>query len=335
MNFLNKDGLNYLIQKIKSLELKNFSNTTGFAKYDSSTLGNYSFTFTIKSLDLANNKVLLETTDSSIGDWISSKGYRYASIPFDTVFESCKLYIVYNDIEYPIMQSKNNPLYSDYKDSASEVYLGFTDGIFYLNTNVYQLEQNLPTKMSQLENDSNYVSDENYVHTDNNYTTEDMNKLNGILDTIYPVGSIYMSINSVDPSTLFGGVWEQIKDKFLLACGDAYENGSTGGEAEHTLTENEMPSHTHVQNAHNHKPTNSNLSFANVLSISNGTTRTQVATSTSSNKYVLAQSNSGVNYQTTSGSTGNYTATNENTGGGLAHNNMPPYLSVYMWKRIS
>ena len=97
MNFLNKDGLNYLIQKIKSLELKNFSNTTGFAKYDSSTLGNYSFTFTIKSLDLANNKVLLETTDSSIGDWISSKGYRYASIPFDTAFENCKLTALYLD----------------------------------------------------------------------------------------------------------------------------------------------------------------------------------------------------------------------------------------------
>ena len=62
---------------------------------------------------------------------------------------------------------------------------------------------------------------------------------------IYPVGSIYMSINSTDPSELFGGEWEQIKDRFLLACGTTYSNGATGGEATHTLTTNEMPTHSH------------------------------------------------------------------------------------------
>ena len=42
-----------------------------------------------------------------------------------------------------------------------------------------------------------------------------------ILNIIYPVGSIYMSTNSTNPSTLFGGTWKQIKDRFLLACGDS------------------------------------------------------------------------------------------------------------------
>ena len=64
-------------------------------------------------------------------------------------------------------------------------------------------------------------------------------------DIIYPVGSIYISVNSTNPSVYFGGSWEQIKDRFLLACGDTYNNGIFGGEAKHKLTVNEMPSHSH------------------------------------------------------------------------------------------
>ena len=52
-----------------------------------------------------------------------------------------------------------------------------------------------------------------------------------LIDIIYPIGSIYMSVNSVNPSTLFGGTWEQIQDKFLLASGSTYSNGATGGSA--------------------------------------------------------------------------------------------------------
>ena len=63
-----------------------------------------------------------------------------------------------------------------------------------------------------------------------------------IADLVYPVGSIYMSVNSTSPATLFGGTWTQIQDTFLLAAGSTYAAGATGGEATHTLTENEMPS---------------------------------------------------------------------------------------------
>ena len=65
------------------------------------------------------------------------------------------------------------------------------------------------------------------------------------LDDVYPVGSIYMSVNSISPATLFGGTWQKIEDKFLLASGPSYSNGATGGEAEHTLTIAEMPTHYH------------------------------------------------------------------------------------------
>ena len=53
----------------------------------------------------------------------------------------------------------------------------------------------------------------------------------GVIGMIYPVGSIYMSVNATSPASLFGGTWEQLKDRFLLAAGDTYAAGSTGGEA--------------------------------------------------------------------------------------------------------
>ena len=118
------------------------------------------------------------------------------------------------------------------------------------------------------------------------------------IDTIYPVGSIYMSVNNVNPSTLFGGTWEQIKDTFLLSAGDTYAAGSTGGEAEHVLTVDEMPSHDHA------------MSLA--------------TTDASSANYARM----GYQGETRRGVTGA-------TGGGLAHNNMPPYLAVYVWKRTA
>ena len=66
-----------------------------------------------------------------------------------------------------------------------------------------------------------------------------------LLNLFYPVGSIYWSSNNTNPGTLFGGTWTQIKDKFVLAAGDSYSNGATGGAATVTLTVSNMPSHSH------------------------------------------------------------------------------------------
>ena len=77
------------------------------------------------------------------------------------------------------------------------------------------------------------------------YTVTDNKSLENIINIVYPIGSIYFSVNSVSPQTLFGGEWTQIKDTFLLACGNSYVNGVTGGEVNHTLTVSEMPSHGH------------------------------------------------------------------------------------------
>jgi len=125
------------------------------------------------------------------------------------------------------------------------------------------------------------------------------------LDKVYPVGSIYMSVNSTNPGTLFGGTWEQIQDTFLLAAGSTYAAGSTGGEAKHTLTTAEMPAHSHV------------------------VTRATTSYASGQQSSWRALSWSGTNHDY------NDVVSSESSGSGNAHNNMPPYLSVYVFKRVS
>lgn len=160
----------------------------------------------------------------------------------------------------------------------------------------------------------------------NTFVTKVINR--DVPNKVYPIGSIYISVNSTNPSELFGGTWEQIQDTFLLASGTTYTNGSTGGEATHTLTVNEMPSHTHVQNPHSHNPSSNG---ANWVPNTQSTTRSRFSTSSSGKKYIPSTESM---EDWVWGGTSSTTATNKNTGGGQAHNNMPPYLAVYMWKRI-
>ena len=134
-----------------------------------------------------------------------------------------------------------------------------------------------------------------------------------LANKLYPVGSIYMSVNATNPAELFGGTWEQIKDRFLLAAGDTYAAGSTGGEATHTLTVNEMPSHSHA---------------VAPLGAKGGTNGNLVI----NDKYGAM---SGADTLNLSGGNAFYARNTSIVGEGQAHNNMPPYLTVYMWKRTA
>lgn len=127
-----------------------------------------------------------------------------------------------------------------------------------------------------------------------------------LIDMVYPVGSIYMSVNAADPAALFGGTWEQLKDVFLLAAGDTYAAGSTGGEASHTLTVDEMPQHGHILAGHTIKW------VPNTGEIQSSTT----------GPFQRSR------YDENSEYTGN-------AGNSQPHNNMPPYISVYIWKRTA
>lgn len=135
----------------------------------------------------------------------------------------------------------------------------------------------------------------------------------------YPVGAVYISVTDTDPASLFGGTWERIaQGRFLIGAGanaanttdywgsyaagsENFPAGEMGGEVTHTLTVDEMPSHTHEVR----------LGWSNTAAW--GVTGTGTGT------------NAVVDQGTTT----------KAAGGGRAHNNMPPYLVCYMWRRVS
>ena len=134
--------------------------------------------------------------------------------------------------------------------------------------------------------------------------------------SIYPIGSIYMSVNTLDPSVIFGGTWVQVKDKFLLASGDIFTNGETGGEINHMLTVNEMPAHTHnVIGGTEGLPSGTYIAL----------NPQEVGTAIGSTPATYCGGTTGLNIEGEA----------QQTGGGQAHNNMPPYLVVNVWYRTA
>ena len=120
----------------------------------------------------------------------------------------------------------------------------------------------------------------------------------------YPVNSIYMSVVDTDPSILFGGTWEQLKDRFLLGAGDTYTNGATGGSADAVVVE------------HKHK----------YLNAYNGSNSASFDSGSNNSNFVVGH---------TWGATNTNPFETGTEGESGVDKNMPPYLVVYMWKRIA
>lgn len=162
-----------------------------------------------------------------------------------------------------------------------------------------------------------------------------------IFDLIYPVGSIYTSVNSTDPSLLFGGEWEQIEDTFLLAAGSTYSAGATGGEATHLLTSAESGqkagSTANANATHSHNPSTTSEYFVTCATSESNNTR--VAYSSSGNRLVdgMTNTSTSVFHHRKASDSQNASHAHSITGSNAttAHNNMPPYLAVYVWKRIA
>lgn len=130
------------------------------------------------------------------------------------------------------------------------------------------------------------------------------------LDTVYPVNSIYISYSHTSPASLFGGTWTRISDSFLYGCASNATIGETGGSSTHTLTASEMPAHAHKMVVYNSSGTDtwtpdygSYLVTASNITSSKNTYGAQLA----------------MNY----------------AGTGAAHNNMPPYTNVSIWRRTA
>ena len=152
----------------------------------------------------------------------------------------------------------------------------------------------VPTKTSQLTNDSGFI------------TAADIG------NALYPVGSIYMSVNNTNPSTFFGGTWEawgagKVPVGVDTADTDFNAVEKTGGEKTHILTVNEMPKHSHSLPTFYSNPEKENITFADSA------------------------------FNADKASDGNVSNGGQviSTGGGQAHNNLQPYITCYMWKRTA
>lgn len=166
---------------------------------------------------------------------------------------------------------------------------------------------------------------------DKTATAADSAKLGGktlaeIMLDLYPVGAVYISVNSTSPASLFGGTWEQIEDRFLLAAGSTYAAGSTGGEATHTLKESELPNIT---------GTVTSGSGAGGGSTSTGYGNFRSVTGVFTTSLACMYTSDAADKNTWPSSATSYQKISMSFGGGASHNNMPPYLAVYMWERVS
>lgn len=143
-----------------------------------------------------------------------------------------------------------------------------------------------------------------------------MSIFNGTADDIfnkktdYPVGSVCMFNTNIDPNEMYGGTWVRIKGKFIFgADDDTYPLGSEGGEAKHTLSIEEMPSHNHT------------ITFLESGAGGIAPDGLTVQRGYYDNGVNLAQIPR--NFEIS------------NNGGNMPHNNMPPYVAFYIWAKVA
>lgn len=208
-------------------------------------------------------------------------------------------------------QTPNDKIYFD-KDTSTRIVIGGKDEVdTVLNPNSGNPISNSAVAGVMLQTTSEVESvttngqlvDALAVKSLINTVSSLQTQMNNYWKTIYPIGSVYVSVNSsFNPNTAFGGTWTRIQDRFLLASGSSYTNGHTGGEATHTLTVDEMPSHKHEVN------------IGVALNL---------------------QTNQGLVSGHSPSAQDNISRNTASVGGGQAHNNMPPYLVVMVWKRTA
>lgn len=192
-----------------------------------------------------------------------------------------------------------------------------------------------------------------------------LDQLNRLAGQLYPVGSIYMNVNNVEPSAIFGGSWERMPSgRMLVNSGDGFNLNEVGGEKEHRLVEDEIPSHKHniqtnisftVPNAGEHYhaigtiidnngdfiTSDSNRSMRNGFKLPESKYWTGWNGSKHGNDRYQKSDNEGYNLFTSINKQTGTTNINKDIsadtgviGKNQPHNNMPPYIVVNMWKRI-
>lgn len=175
-------------------------------------------------------------------------------------------------------------------------------------------------------------------------------------DDIYPVGSIYISARGTDPGALFGGVWQSIAGgRCLIGANNAYKAGGTGGEETHVLTTKEMPKHSHtasVSKNGEHKHNRGTMEITGTFAADDsaraghhgelptgafydaGRVNLDLDSSSGNGTRVGFKASNAWTGETSAVGAHAHTCTIGNFGDGGAHNNMQPYLVVYIWQRI-
>lgn len=141
-------------------------------------------------------------------------------------------------------------------------------------------------------------------------------KWSALLDKLYPVGCIYQSASSTSPASFLGGTWERIKDRFILAAGDTYAAGSTGGEATHTHDVSGNAAIGVTQNTTAYDSSGAKLSDEFPTGLFAHT-----------HEYDSVFDRNNAFYSTMS--------CIKTKGSANKQSNMPPYVAMYVWKRIA
>ena len=155
----------------------------------------------------------------------------------------------------------------------------------------------------------------------------------------FPIGYIYISMAATNPADLFGGKWQALDEgRVLIGANSKFAAGSKGGEETHTLSNSELASHDHnsslsTSSAGSHKHLLGDGDKSNWLEMPWGYI-------SKSNAWGLHQDRNDYDnsYPRTSTTGSHYHdsgTTTSSSGGSSAHNNMQPYLAVYMWQKTA
>ena len=266
-----------------------------------------------------------EVTSSEWDNYTSLSGFSSSTSTTDS---NDMLVVLNKTVESPLEILDETKSYnieftiSDRVNSVTEEYLISAGIPIMLESETGQVSVNM---IPNWDSDAKFQVGTDILATDVDGTQklllEEINKINNnLLNKVYPVGSIYMSVNYVSPESFIGGTWVDWGSGRVPVGVSADDNEfntieKTGGEKTHVLSLEEMPMHQHYLGGHT-------FSWGNVSGMNVGVP----------NAIAVAQTSANNNYLVTKQNSWNYS---NFMGSGYAHNNLQPYITCYMWKRVA
>ncbi|MDR1364091.1 MAG: DUF859 family phage minor structural protein [Oscillospiraceae bacterium] len=339
---------------ISSYQLTFNGSTYSYSSSGTKSLGTINsssnLTLSVKAIDSRGNSTTISKTVTCIAWQPPQATYQIARV---NNFESTTNILVSTTISS--VNSKNSLQLLQYrtKPSTSSMWSDWIDWIDiqnniktqadFDNTKAFNFQIQVQDKFSTSTYSFNLNAGQPIIFFDTNKISVGVNTfpsnsnsfettslyVNGksILDLTYPVGSIYLSVSSTSPATLFGGTWTQLYNRFLIGAGSSYSVNSTGGSTSASLSTSNMPSHSHSFNATSSSTGSHTHGLARAPSGS-GYKESYGYTTTATREQTTYSDSSGSHSHSVSGTTGS-------SGSGSSFSVIPSYLAVYMWKRTA